>query len=136
MLASKEPLQLSALFEQAKGALADIDVTVRNANTAVTTANGLLTSVGRQPQCRSRNSENYVGECGTTTVVAGLKGGQRNSRNVSERPYGTGRWVRLSVDNAEKATSDVQKAAANASAVVDDIRSREFRASSMRRWDM
>ena len=74
MLASKEPLQLSALFEQAKGALADIDVTVRNANTAVTTANGLLTSVGANLNAALATAKTTLGNA--NDVVAGLKEGK------------------------------------------------------------
>ena len=123
MLASKEPLQLSALFEQAKGALADIDVTVRNANTAVTTANGLLTSVGANLNAALATAKTTLGNA--NDVVAGLKEGKGTAGMFLSDPELADK-VRLSVDNAEKATSDVQKAAANASAVVDDIRSREF----------
>lgn len=40
-----EPTELSAILELAKGAIVNVDNTVRNANSLVTNASGLITSV-------------------------------------------------------------------------------------------
>jgi len=49
-LAGKEATDLSALLDQAKGTITDIDATVRNANGLVTNAKHIVTARGRKSQ--------------------------------------------------------------------------------------
>lgn len=123
MLASKEPLELSALLEQAKGALADIDTTVRNADTAVSTAKVLLASVGGNLNSTLITAKTTL--VNANDVIAGVKRGEGTAGMLLRDPA-LAEQVRLSVDNARKAVADVQKAAENTNAIVADVRSREF----------
>src|ERR1041385_6374961 len=72
-LAGIEPTDISALLDQAKGAIGNIDTTVLNANQLMTNANGLITTLGG-------NLNSTVTEVRTTVsnaneLIAGIKKG-------------------------------------------------------------
>src|ERR1700722_5388819 len=73
-LASKEPTELSALLDQAKGTITDIDGTVRNANSLITNVGQLVTTVGGN--LNSTVSEVKATAGNANDVVVGLKEGK------------------------------------------------------------
>ena len=122
-LASREPTEISALLDQAKGTIADVDVTVRNANSVVTTANGLLTSVGGNLNAALVTARTTLSNA--NEVVAGIKEGQGTAGMLLHDPVFADR-VRMSLTNVQKTTAEIQHAAETANAVVADIHSQEF----------
>ncbi len=122
-LAGAEPTDISALLDQAKGTIENIDTTVRNANHLVTNANGLITTLGG-------NLNSTVTEVKTTVsnandLVVGLKEG-RGTAGMLLRDEGLADEVRQAVTNVQGATSDLRSAAASAGALVSEFQSKGF----------
>jgi phospholipid/cholesterol/gamma-HCH transport system substrate-binding protein len=122
-LAGAEPTDISALLDQAKGTIQNIDTTVRNANHLVTNANGLITTLGG-------NLNSTVTEVKTTVanandLVAGVQAG-RGTAGMLLRDETLADHVRQAVTNVHNATSELKSAAANAGALVSELQSKEF----------
>ena len=120
-LSGIEPTDISALLDQAKGAIKNIDTTVLNANKLVTNADGLITSLGG-------NLNSTVNEVKTTVsnaneLVTGLQQG-RGTAGMLLRDETLAEQVRQAVTNAQSATSELKGAAANAGALVSDLQSK------------
>src|ERR1035441_5591993 len=112
-LASREPTDISALLDQAKGTIGDIDATIRNANSVVTTANGLLTSVGGNLNAALVSAKTTLANA--NQVVAGVKEGKGTAGMLLRDPAFADQ-LRASLSNAQKATAEIQRAAENANA--------------------
>jgi phospholipid/cholesterol/gamma-HCH transport system substrate-binding protein len=123
MLASKEPTDLSALLDQAKGTITDIDATFRNANGLITNAGHLVTSVGGN--LNSTLSEARTTVANANDVVVGLKEG-KGPAGMLLRDEALAAQIRQAVINAQNATLELNHAATNASSIVSDIQSRSF----------
>jgi phospholipid/cholesterol/gamma-HCH transport system substrate-binding protein len=122
-LAGAEPTDISALLDQAKGTIGNIDTTVLNANKLVTNANGLITTLGG-------NLNSTVTEVKTTVsnaneLIAGIKEG-RGAAGMLLRDEALADQVRQAVTNIQGATSDLKSAAANAGALVSELQSKGF----------
>jgi phospholipid/cholesterol/gamma-HCH transport system substrate-binding protein len=122
-LAGAEPTDISALLDQAKGTIGNIDTTVLNANKLVTNANGLITTLGG-------NLNSTVTEVKTTVsnaneLIAGIKEG-RGPAGMLLRDEGLANQVRQAVTNIQGATSELKSAAANAGTLVSDLQSKGF----------
>ena len=122
-LPSKEPTELSALLDQAKGTIADVDVAVRNANGLITSAGQLVTTVGG-------NLNSTLGEVRTTVgnaneVVVGLKEG-KGPAGMLLRDEAVAAQIRKAITNAEDATDVFKRAAERASSLVSDVQSRNL----------
>jgi phospholipid/cholesterol/gamma-HCH transport system substrate-binding protein len=129
-LQSAEPTDISALLDQAKGTIADIDKTVRNANDLVTSANGVITTVSgnlnstlAQVKTTVSNANNVV--AGVNEVVAGLKEG-RGTAGMMLRDDALADQVRKAVMNAQNASSELNSAAAKADALISELQAKEF----------
>jgi phospholipid/cholesterol/gamma-HCH transport system substrate-binding protein len=122
-LAGVEPTDISALLDQAKGAIGNIDTTVLNANNLVTNANGLITTLGG-------NLNSTVTEVKTTVsnaneLIAGIKEG-RGPAGMLLRDEALADQVRQAVTNIQGATGELKSAAANAATLVSDLQSKGF----------
>jgi phospholipid/cholesterol/gamma-HCH transport system substrate-binding protein len=122
-LESKEPTEISALLDQAKGTIADIDVTVRNANGLITNAGQLVTTVGG-------NLNSTLSDVKTTIrnandVVIGLKEG-KGPAGMLLKDEGLAAQIRKAVTNVQDATDEFNHAAEHASSLVSDVQSRNF----------
>src|SRR5579862_7534010 len=120
-LAGVEPTDISALLDQAKGAIGHIDTTVLNANNLVTNANGLITTLGG-------NLNSTVTEVKTTVsnaneLIAGIKEG-RGPAGMLLRDEALADQVRQAVANARNATVELNRAAAQASTLMSEIQSK------------
>jgi phospholipid/cholesterol/gamma-HCH transport system substrate-binding protein len=122
-LASKEPTELSALLDQAKGTITDIDTTVRNANSLVTNASQLLTTVGGNLNSTLSEVKTTVGDA--DDIVVGLKEG-KGPVGMLLRDEALAAQIRQTVTNAQNATVELNHAAEHASSLVSDIQSRTF----------
>lgn len=122
-LASKEPTELSALLDQAKGTITDIDTTVRNANSLVSNARQLVTTVGGNLNSTLTEVKTTVGNA--NDVVVGLKEG-KGSAGMLLRDETLAAQVRQAVTNAQNATLELNHAAERAASLVSDIQSRSF----------
>ena len=122
-LAGAEPTDISALLDQAKGTIGNIDTTVRNANKLVTNADGLIATLGG-------NLNSTVTEVKTTVsnaneLIAGIKEG-RGAAGMLLRDEALADQVRQTVTNVQGATSDLKSAAANAGTLVSELQSKGF----------
>jgi phospholipid/cholesterol/gamma-HCH transport system substrate-binding protein len=117
-LASKEATELSALLDQAKGTLTDI-----NANSVVTTAGQLVTTVGGNLNSTLSEVKTTVGNA--NDVVVGLKEG-KGPAGMLLRDEALAAQIRKAVTNAQGATDALSHAAEHASSLVSDIQSRSF----------
>ena len=122
-LAGAEPTDISALLDQAKGTIGNIDTTVRNANKLVTNADGLIATLGG-------NLNSTVTEVKTTVsnaneLIAGIKEG-RGAAGMLLRDEALADQVRQTVTNVQGATSDLKNAAANAGTLVSELQSKGF----------
>ena len=122
-LAGAEPTDISALLDQAKGTIENIDTTVRNANHLVTNANGLITTLGGN--LNSTLTEVKTTVSNANDLVAGLKEG-RGTAGMLLRDEALADQVRQAVMNVQGATSDLKSAAANAGALVSEVQSKGF----------
>lgn len=111
-LASKEATELSALLDQAKGTLTDIDVTVRKANGLIANAGQLVTKVGRN--LNSTLSEIKTTVANVNDVVIGLKEG-KGPAGMILRDEALAAQIRKAVTNAHDATDEFNHAAEHAS---------------------
>ncbi len=122
-LPGAEPTDISALLDQAKGTIGNIDTTVRNANKLVTNADGLIATLGG-------NLNSTVTEVRTTVsnaneLIAGIKEG-RGAAGMLLRDEAFADQVRQAVTNIQSATSDLKSAAANAGTLVSELQSKGF----------
>src|SRR5260370_34912687 len=122
-VAGAEPTDISALLDQAKGTIGNIDSTVPNANKVVTNADGLIATLGG-------NLNSTVTEVRTTVsnaneLIAGIKGG-RGAAGMLLRDEAFADQVRQAVTNIQSATSDLKSAAANAGTLVSELQSKGF----------
>jgi phospholipid/cholesterol/gamma-HCH transport system substrate-binding protein len=140
-LVSKETTEPSALLDQAKGTITDIDVTVRNANGLITNAGQLMTSLGGNLNSTLSNADQLVTTVGSNLnstlsevktavgnandVVVGIKEG-RGSAGMLLRDEALAAQFRTAVTNVQNATADLSHAAEHASSLVSDIQSRSF----------
>jgi phospholipid/cholesterol/gamma-HCH transport system substrate-binding protein len=122
-LASKEATELSALLDQAKGTITDIDVTVRNANSLITTASQLMTTVGGNLNSTLSEVKATVGNA--NDVVVGLKEG-KGPAGMLLRDEALAAQIRKTVTKAQGVTDELSHAAEHASSLVSDIQSRRF----------
>jgi len=115
-LGSKEPIELADLVSQAKGTIADVDTTVKNAN-------GLLTSVG------GNLNATLVTARGTLTdaddVIGGLKRGEGPAGMLLHDPE-VASSMRRTITNTEQITSSLRATADRANALVNDVSSRNL----------
>jgi phospholipid/cholesterol/gamma-HCH transport system substrate-binding protein len=115
-LRSKEPIELADLLDQAKGTIADVDGTVKNAN-------GLLTTVGgnlNQTLFGARTTLSNVND-----VVVGLKEG-RGSAGMLLRDQALAGQIRETVGNVQQASLNLNRVSAQANGLLTDIQSRSF----------
>jgi phospholipid/cholesterol/gamma-HCH transport system substrate-binding protein len=122
-LPGAEPTDISALLDQAKGTIGNIDTTVRNANKLVTNADGLIATLGG-------NLNSTVTEVRTTVsnaneLIAGIKEG-RGSAGILLRDEAFADQVRQAVTNIQSATSDLKSAAAKSGTLVSELQSKGF----------
>jgi phospholipid/cholesterol/gamma-HCH transport system substrate-binding protein len=116
-----EPTDLSALLELAKGAIVNVDDTVRNANSLVTNANGLITSVAGNLNATLDKTKLTISNA--NDVVTGLKEG-RGPAGMLLRDEALADQVRQAVTNAKDATSELNRAAAQAGALMSELQSK------------
>jgi phospholipid/cholesterol/gamma-HCH transport system substrate-binding protein len=122
-LASQETTELSALLEQAKGTITDIDATVRNANSVITKASQVMTTVGGNLDSTLSEVKTTVGNA--NDVVTGLKEG-RGPAGMLLRDEALAAQIRKAVTNAQDATEVFSHAAEHASSLLSDVQSRGF----------
>jgi phospholipid/cholesterol/gamma-HCH transport system substrate-binding protein len=122
-LASKEPMELSALLDQAKGTITDIDATVRNADGLITNARHIVTTVGGNLNATLSEVKTTVGNA--NDVVVGLKEG-KGPAGMLLRDEALAARIRQAVTNAQNATVELNHAAEHASSIVSDVQSRSF----------
>lgn len=115
-LDSKEPIELSELVSQAKGALGDVDAAVKNAN-------GLLTSVGGNLNTALTGARGTLGD--VDDVVAGLKRGDGTAGMLLRDPA-LASTFRQTLTNAEQATDSLRSAAQQTNSLVSDMSSRNI----------
>jgi phospholipid/cholesterol/gamma-HCH transport system substrate-binding protein len=116
-----EPTDLSALLELAKGTIVNVDKTVGNANTLVANANGLITSVAGNLNATLDQTKLTISNA--NDVVTGLKEG-RGPAGMLLRDEALADQVRQTVTNAQNATSELNRAAAQASTLMSEIQSK------------
>jgi phospholipid/cholesterol/gamma-HCH transport system substrate-binding protein len=122
-LAGAEATDISALLDQAKGTIANIDTTVRNANHLVTNANGLITTVGGNLNSTLTEARTTVSKA--NELVGGLQEG-KGTAGMLLRDEALADQVRQAVTNVDGATSDLKSAAANAGTLVSELQSKGF----------
>jgi phospholipid/cholesterol/gamma-HCH transport system substrate-binding protein len=116
-----EPTDLSAILELAKGTIVNVDKTVSNANSLVTNANGLITSVAGN--LNSTLDKTKLTISNANDVVTGLKEG-RGLAGMLLRDEALADQVRQAVANAKEATSELNRAAEQASTLMSEIESK------------
>jgi len=122
-LAGAEPTDISALLDQAKGTIGNIDTTVRNANKLVTNADGLIATLGGN--LNSTVTEVKATVSNANELIAGIKEG-RGAAGMLLRDEALADQVRQAVTNIQGATSDLKSAAANAGTLVSELQSKGF----------
>jgi phospholipid/cholesterol/gamma-HCH transport system substrate-binding protein len=122
-LASKEATEISALLDQAKGTITDIDVTVRNANSVISTAGQLVTTVGANLNSTLSEVKTTVGNA--NDVVVGLQEG-KGPAGMLLRDEALAAQIRKAVSDAQDTTDKLSHAAEHAASLVSDIQSRSF----------
>jgi phospholipid/cholesterol/gamma-HCH transport system substrate-binding protein len=123
ILRSKEATELSALLDQAQGAITDIDATVRNANSIITNAGQVVTTVGGNLNSTLSGVKTTVGNA--NDVVIGLKEG-KGPAGMLLRDEALAGQIRKAVTNAQDATDKFSHAAEHAFSLVSDVESRSF----------
>jgi phospholipid/cholesterol/gamma-HCH transport system substrate-binding protein len=116
-----EPTDLSAILELAKGTIVNVDKTVSNANSLVTNANGLITSVAGNLNATLDKTKLTISNA--NDVVTGLKEG-RGPAGMLLRDEALADQVRQAVANAKNATSELNRAAEQASTLMSEIQSK------------
>src|SRR3984957_4268421 len=109
-----EPTDLSALLELAKGTIVNVDKTVTNANGLITSVAGNLNATLDKTKLTISNAND---------VVTGLKEG-RGPAGMLLRDEALADQVRQAVANAKNATSELNRAAAQANALMSEIQSK------------
>lgn len=122
-LGSKEPTELSDLLDQAKGTIADMDSTIRNANGLVTNAKGLMATVGGNLNSTLDEVKKTVSN--TNDVVVALKEG-RGPAGILLRDEALAGQIRQTVANTQQATAHLRDAATQADGLISDIQARRF----------
>jgi phospholipid/cholesterol/gamma-HCH transport system substrate-binding protein len=118
-----DPTDLSALLELAKSTIVNVDNTVRNANSLVANANGLITSVAGN--LNATLDETKLTISNANDVVAGLKEG-RGPAGMLLRDEGLTDQIRQAVTNTKNATSEMNRAAVQASTLMSQLQSRNL----------
>jgi len=116
-----EPTDLSALLELAKGTIANVDNTVRNANSLVTNANGLITTVAGNLNATLDKTKLTISNA--NDVVTCLKQG-RGPAGMLLRDEVLADQVRQAVTNAKNATTELNRAAAQAGTLMSELQSK------------
>jgi len=116
-----EPTDLSALLELAKGTIVNVDKTVSNANSLVTNANGLITSVAGNLNVTLDKTKLTISNA--NDVITALQEG-RGLAGMLLRDEALADQVRQAVANAKNATSELNRAAAQASMLMSEIQSK------------
>jgi phospholipid/cholesterol/gamma-HCH transport system substrate-binding protein len=116
-----EPTDLSALLELAKGTIVNVDNTVRNANSLVNNANGLITPVAGNLNATLDKTKLTISNA--NDVVTGLKEG-RGPAGMLLRDEALADQVRQAVTNAQNATSELNRAAAQAGTLMSELQSK------------
>jgi phospholipid/cholesterol/gamma-HCH transport system substrate-binding protein len=116
-----EPTDLSALLELAKGTIVNVDNTVRNANSLVTNANKLITSVAGNLNATLNKTKLAI--LNANDVVSGLKEGRGPAGMLlsNEAPADQ---IRQAVTTAKNATSELNRAAAQAGTLMSELQSK------------
>src|SRR6202021_408909 len=109
-----EPTDLSALLELAKGTIVNVDKTVTNANGLITSVAGNLNATLDKTKLTISNAND---------VVTGLKEGG-GPAGMLLRDEALADQVRQAVANAKNATSELNRAAAQANALMSEIQSK------------
>lgn len=115
-LGSKEPIELADLVGQAKGTIADVDATVKNAN-------GLLTSVGGNLNATLVTARGTLVD--VDDVVGGLKRGEGPAGLLLRDPE-VASSIRRTITNTEQVTSSLRTTADRANALMSDVSSRSL----------
>jgi len=115
-LGSKEPIELADLVGQAKGTIADVDTTVKNAN-------GLLTSVGGNLNATLVTARGTLID--VDDIVGGLKRGEGPAGMLLRDPE-VASSIRRTITNTEQITSSLRATADRANALVNDVSSRNL----------
>ncbi|UWZ85169.1 MlaD family protein [Occallatibacter riparius] len=115
-LGSKEPIELADLVGQAKGTIADVDETVKNAN-------GLLTSVGGNLNVTLGTARGTLID--VDDVVGGLKRGEGPAGMLLHDPE-VASSIRRTIANTEQVTSSLRITADQTNALVNDVSSRSI----------
>jgi phospholipid/cholesterol/gamma-HCH transport system substrate-binding protein len=123
LLPSKEPTELSALLDEAKGTIIDIDATVRNANGLVGNANRLMSTVGNTLNSALGDVRVTVGNA--NDVVVGLKEG-KGSAGMLLRDEAIAGQVRQAVTNTQDATTKLNDAAEHTSQLISEVQAQGF----------
>jgi len=116
-----ETTDLSALLELAKGTIVNVDNTVRNANSLVTNANDLITSVAGNLNATLDKTKLTISNA--NDVVTGLKEG-RGPAGMLLRDEALADQVRQAVTNAQNATSELNRAAAQVGTLMSELQSK------------
>jgi phospholipid/cholesterol/gamma-HCH transport system substrate-binding protein len=116
-----EPTDLSALLELAKGTIVNVDKTVSNANSLVTNANGLITSVAGNLNTTLDKTKLTISNA--NEVITALQEG-RGPAGMLLHDEALADQVRQAVTNAKNATSELNRAAAQASTLMSEIQSK------------
>jgi phospholipid/cholesterol/gamma-HCH transport system substrate-binding protein len=116
-----EPTDLSALLELAKGTIVNVDKTVSNANSLVTNAKVLITSVAGNLNATLDKTKLTISNA--NEIVTGIKEG-RGPAGMLLRDEALADQVRQAVANAKSATSELNRAAAQASALMSEVQSK------------
>src|SRR5580658_8105448 len=120
-LKGTEPTDLSAILELAKGTIVTLSTTVHNANALVTNANGLITEVAGNLIATLDKTKLIISNA--NDVVTGLKEG-RGPAGMLLRDEALADQVRQAVANAKNATSELDRAAAQASTLMSELQSK------------
>ena len=118
-----EPTDLSALLELAKGTIVNVDKTVSNANSLVTNTNGLIMSVAGNLNTTLDKTKLTISNA--NDVITALQEG-RGPAGMLLHDEALADQVRQAVTNAENATSELNRAAAQASTLMSEIQSKDL----------
>jgi len=116
-----EPTDLSALLELAKGTIVNVDKTVSNANSLVTNTNGLITSVAGNLNTTLDKTKLTISNA--NDVITALQEG-RGPAGMLLHDEALADQVRQAVTNAKNATTELNRAAAQASTLMSEIQSK------------
>jgi len=116
-----EPTDLSALLELAKGTIGNVDTPVRNANSLVTKTNGLIASVADNLNATLDKTRLTISNA--NDVVTGLKEG-RGPAGMLLHDEALADQIRQAVTNVKNATSEMNRAAAQASTFISELQSK------------